>query len=279
MCDHPSMTPRWARGYKRWGNRLRIVLSVIAIALLVTNIFLPHLRFLALLASILALLWTIIDALFGESVRKAEVLRKAMRRQIFEVLRFIEELSRTQQVPIRLSWCGVKVWRVGHNGLRSRKLEKPLNLVAKSPLHRPVMSSGIRWRIGKGVMGLALTTNRPAAVFIDDLWQSVPTGTSKQHWERIEDQRINMNLTHDEFIRLDQGGGSSARGPWINAVPYFSDGVPRTVAVLDMDPEDARKLGFDRPERQDTIGQISQMLAECARIAVGRESTGEVDSL
>lgn len=127
-------------------------------------------------------------------------------------------------------------------------------------------------------MGLALKRNDTSSVFVDDVWSDIPVGATREQWDMVTDEAINMNLSYEEFQRVDAGrSGHSSRGPWINAVPYLPGGLPRAVAVLDMDPEDARALHLDSESAVPDVRAIAELLAECARIAEGDENTWEVD--
>jgi hypothetical protein len=192
------------------------------------------------LGAVPAAIWGFTDAWLAWARKREIPRRQEIEDDVYEVLRQIETLAVEHGVPIRLSECGVKVWALGRRSLRdvarrkgNRETRAPLGKVVVSPLYRATSSSGMRWRMGMGVIGVALQSNDVLAVDVNEAWGPIRSCTQSQ-WD-AQPETTRLGLTYEEFQRLCRNGSSSGpAGPFVCAVPYYAGSRPLGVVALDM---------------------------------------------
>lgn len=215
-------------------------------------------------------LWGLLDALWDFLLRKNKKKTQAIYIDINVVLRELEDLAVMNKHALRLSECAVKVWVLRRRSFLDwvKRERKPLFKVAESTLLMETHSSGLRWRVGMGVMGTALQDNNPLAVDVSQAWAKA-YDRSEDSWKALP-EASKFGLTHKEFLKVARPASSAQPlGPFVMAVPYYEGASPCGVVALDMDPKDAAaiKLGgeFDEADRR-----VTQLLYALAKGALGK---------
>ena len=219
------------------------------------------------LAAAPVMIWGLIDAVWAWLNHDAEGKEAEILADVYEVLRELETMAVKRNVALRLSECGVRVWRVGRRSLKDRwsgETRAPLIKIASSPFHLPSHSSGLSWRVGMGVIGVSVEKNSPAAVDVAQAWEDL-SDDSENQWNTLPGDR-QFGLTYAEFHRLARPTASGPRGPFVLAVPYYRGTTALGVASLDMAGDDAQALDlggvFDDPDQR-----VVQLLYACVKRA------------
>lgn len=198
------------------------------------------------LAAMPPTVWALIDAWISWVKHRELPEQREIEGEIYEVLREIETLAIKASASVRLSECGVKVWALRRRLLRDlirgeerRRLER----VAVSPMYRAVSSSGLTWRWGMGVIGVALSQNDVMAVDVNAAWGKI-RDSDEDAWKDVP-APTRMGLSYTEFRTLCRNGKPNVPvGPFVLAVPYYKGGTPMGVVALDMPAGGAEEIGL-----------------------------------
>lgn len=269
---------------ERHGTAVRLVLLLSAVALMVLGWVVP--LFLSAeaakgwpkyqtFAAFPATLWAAVDALWAHQKKKAGAREAEIQSSIHVILQKLEDLAVEKNVPLKLSDCGVKVWKVGRLSWRDRmhgETRRPLVRIAASPLYLPSHSSGLDWRVGMGIMGTALQQNDKLAVDVAESWSSMPD-SSRQAWDTLPEDR-RFGLSYEEFLLLQQPtAGGRPGGPMVIATPIYHRDQPRGVTALDLPPAVAIRLGLDDILYDAPDQKILTQLYACTEIAFPANQT------
>lgn len=197
------------------------------------------------MAAIPTTAWAVLDAAMSYLRSRHNIAVRSIDDKIDTVLIYLEQMAYDRKRPFMLSECGLRVWAVDPLSLKDRvKRERrpPLVRVAMSPIHRRGSSSGLKWRVGMGVIGTSLQSTQALLLDVDDLWKDLRS-CSQQEWE-AQDDSVRLGLTYEQFIRLCPSDSRYPLGPTILAVPYFSGDRPAGVCALDMSKAAAEALGI-----------------------------------
>lgn len=259
------------RQLDRFGAPARVTLLtvatlVVAIGWAIGPFFLPPFDSWANLRNAAAIpitIWGLLDAIWDFLRRRREKQLKSIIFDIDVILLELEDLAVQANHSLRLSECAVKVWAVRRRSLWEcikREKRKPLTKVTQSSLLRETHSSGLRWRVGMGVMGSALHDNNPLAVDVSHAWAAA-SDRSESSWEALP-EASRLGLNHEEFLKLARSTGPL--GPFVLAVPYFEGGTALGVVALDMNPNDAKRIKLGEPY-DDVDKRVTQLLYALAK--------------
>lgn len=225
------------------------------------------------MAAIPTTAWAVLDATMSYLRSRQNIAVRSIDDKIDRVLIYLEQMAYDRDKPFMLSECGLRVWAVDPLSVKDRmkrERRQPLVKVAMSPIHRRGSSSGLKWRVGMGVIGTSLQSSQPLLLDVDDLWKGLRS-CSQQDWED-QDDHVRLGLTHEQFTRLCPSDPRYPLGPTILAVPYFSGDRPAGVCALDMSKAAAEALGIGGYIENAELRLIELMWA-LAEAALGKQST------
>lgn len=133
---------------------------------------------------------------------------------------------------------GVAVWKPGRRRALVSGHRKPVlsdGLYRSRSRHR-YTSTGIRWAVGKGVIGRCLETGDVIAEDLKSLWTPY-RGCGREEWESLPFVEVRQRLTYEEFERT-QGTGSvipDGHLTQVVAVPVLSGRGGRALACVAVD--------------------------------------------
>lgn len=272
--------------FERHGGQIRVTLLAVALGMLAVGWMLgpalwpPFKSWAGLRAGAAApvMVCGLLDAIWDLLRRKDQKKTQAIHADINILLRELETLAVANRHTLRLSECAIKVWAVRRRSLLDcikREKRKPLWKLAESSLLMETHSSGLRWRVGMGVMGAALEDNSFLAADVSVAWAKAED-RSEASWNSLP-EKSRFGLTHSEFIKIarpvkkadsDISNGSSPSEPFVLAVPYYEGDDARGVVALGMDPKEAAaiKLGGDM---DDADHRIVKLMYAAGRSALG----------
>lgn len=163
-----------------------------------------------------------------------------MQEQFDEILVELENACARAGLPSRTYHCGITVWELQKLTRRERREgeHRPrLKTVAIRPVRYKRQTSGLRWRLGMGVIGLALADNTRLAVDVDHAWRPL-RGCGAEEWE-AQRPEIRQGLSYKEFQTAVAGvaGGDEPAGQFVLAVPVWKSDEPIGVVALDTPPD------------------------------------------
>lgn len=182
-----------------------------------------------------ALLWGLYEALLSRSTHGGAVQAREVDKRIELILLELEEKACELKIGCPTYRCGVAVWRLGKLSRRDRKVgegRRPLEPAALRELRYRRRTSGLHWREGMGVMGVAVAENQALGINLHERWAPL-LNASQTEWDNAE-KYTRLGLTYAEFRQTVSRTGDA--GPFILAVPYYKSGEARGVAVLDAPP-------------------------------------------
>lgn len=192
------------------------------------------------LAAVPAVLWGFLESVratleHGQAVRTADV-----QAQFDEILVELESACADRGQASRTYQCGITVWKLQKLTRAERRTGETrprLKAVAIRPVRYKRNTSGLRWRLGMGVIGTALQDNTRLAIDVDAAWAPL-RGCTKDEWDAQPDD-VRQGLTHEEFRTAVAGtpGSADPAGQFVLAVPVWRGSKPVGVVALDTPPE------------------------------------------
>ena len=231
---------------------LRLVLATIAITLIVLGWLVGpyvnkqdwawvvrHHQDFQRLAAVPALVFAFLEALRASLERKADQRAKDVREQFDEILVELENACADAGLPSRTYHCGITVWKLQRRTLGERvksEQRRRLKTVAIRPIRYKRRTTGLRWRLGMGVIGMALESNTRLAVDVDESWRLLRDCGPKV-WEAQEPE-VRQGLSYEEFQTAVAGaaGTDEPAGQFVLAVPIWKSDKPIGVVALDTPP-------------------------------------------
>jgi hypothetical protein len=231
---------------------LRFVLAMTAVVLLVLGwLVAPHLhktdwawvvknqQNFQRLAAVPAVLFGFFEALRSILEHKASQRANDTQEQFDEILVELEDACATAELPSRTYHCGITVWQLQKRTWRERwqhEKRPRLKSVAIRPVRYKRRTSGLRWRLGMGVIGMALADNTRLAVDVDEAWRPL-RDCGPEKWQS-QPREVVQGLSYTEFQTAVAGaaGTSESAGQFVLAVPIWKGDKPIGVVALDTPP-------------------------------------------
>ena len=192
------------------------------------------------LAAVPAALLAFLEALRASLQQTAVERDKDVQEQFDEILVELENACALAGLPSRTYHCGITVWKLRKLTRRERKAgeQRPrLKTVAIRTVRYKRRTSGLRWRLGMGVIGLSLKDNTRMAVDVDEAWRALRE-CGAESWD-AQPAEVKQGLTYAEFQTAVSGvpGSDDAAGQFVLAVPIWKADKPLGVVALDTPPE------------------------------------------
>ena len=200
------------------------------------------------LAAVPAAAWALLDALRqyltdrrGDDAEAAAQFEASVQAQFETVLIELEEACVREGVSARTYHCGVTVWQLQpltERDAEAAEKRRRLRTAAIRPPRYRRATSGLRWREGMGVIGMAVQRNDKLAINVDEVWRPL-RGCSEETWNALNDEFTTQGLKHEEFLRAVNGtpGSLEPAGQFVMAVPVWRGDEPLGVVALDTPPE------------------------------------------
>lgn len=265
--------------FERHAAWVRVALLIVAVGMLIGGwwvgpFFSPTFDSWANLRAAAAapvMLWSLLDALWALLQRADKKKIQAIHRDINIVLRELEDLAAANKHSLKLSKCAIKVWTVGRRNFFtaiSGEKRRPLVKIAESALLMETNSSGLRWRVGMGVMGYALEKNNPTAVSVSKAWEGA-ADNSAESWALLPDES-KFGLSYDEFLRIARPSEMRSSEPFVLAVPLYENSSARCVVALSMAQKDAEGLKLHDLKMDDSDARILPLMYALAKSAFSK---------
>ena len=193
------------------------------------------------LAAVPATLWALFEAVRAVLADKRGAREGDIEDQFDAVLIELEDTCAQKGIAARTYHCGITVWKL-HELTKEERAEGETRRRLRTESIRPPRykrsTSGLRWREGMGVIGLAIQQNTKLAVSVDEQWRSL-RGCDETTWDALDDDLTKQGLTHAEFQLAVTGapGAAEAAGQFVMAVPIWRGSEPMGVVALDTPPE------------------------------------------
>ncbi|MFC7489450.1 MULTISPECIES: hypothetical protein [unclassified Knoellia] len=208
------------------------------------------------LAAVPTTVWAAYEATRDVVHGRNDEREKAFVDQVDELLVELQDECARQNIASRTYHCGVIVWRLEELSKEDRKSgesRRPLERVASRPMRYRRSTSGLQWREGMGVAGVALAAHQDLGVDVHEVWGPL-VDASQDEWEQASEQ-VRQGLTYEEFKRAvgasPSGLPNQKAGPFILAVPIWHGAKGVGVGVLDTPPE--MKLAVTESKARDLL--------------------------
>jgi hypothetical protein len=192
------------------------------------------------LAAIPAAVLAFLEALRASLQQLAVERAKDVQEQFDEILVELENACALNGLPSRTYHCGITVWQLQKitRGDRKQGENRPrLKTVAIRTVRYKRRTSGLRWRLGMGVIGMALKDNTRLAVDVDEAWKPL-RNCGAATWD-AQPAEVRQGLSYAEFQTAVSGaaGSDEPAGQFVLAVPVWKADKPVGVVALDTPPE------------------------------------------
>jgi hypothetical protein len=189
------------------------------------------------LASIPAAILALFEAVRSQLEKRHDTRDKDVHALFDEVMVELEDTCARMTIPSRTYHCGISVWKVqplSETDEKAGEKRRPLKRIARRPVRYKQSSSGLLWREGMGVIGMALTQNAKLAIDVDAAWRPL-RGCDEKTWDAAP-EHVRQGLTHEQFLRAVAGStidDDEPAAPFVLAVPVWKEAEPVGVVALD----------------------------------------------